>query len=145
MVRDAEASAEFYIKCFGFKLYSDQEIMLPPNFPVSFGKADSERAGRFITVKGRHPLTGMIGLISVEGPIENRITDGQMGVGDIVLVIETEDLDESARQIALNGGKVTFDIYDTENTGDEDGNKVPSRRLFAADPDGYILEVFQPA
>lgn len=144
MVRDAEASANFYQTCFGFTVYSDQSITLRQGTPVAIGDPSSPQPGRFITVKGRHPLAGMIGLISIEGETQDRLPDGKLGIGNVVLVLETEDIDDAARHIETLGGSITMAIHDAENTGDEDGNKVPSRRLFALDPDGVVLEVFQP-
>lgn len=144
MVSDAEKSAEFYQTVFGFTVYSDQTITLSEGSAVTIGDTDDPRLGRFITVKGRNPLTGMIGLISIEGNVENRLADGRLGIGNVVLVLEVEDLDHANDVIESHGGKITKVLHDAQNTGDEDGNKVPSRRIFALDPDGYVLEVFQP-
>lgn len=143
-VEDAQASAAFYKNVFGFSVYSDQRITLREGSPVTIGATDDPRPGRFITVKGRHPLAGMIGLISIEEPVENRLSDGRLGIGNAVLVIECEDIEHVIHSIESHGGAIVMELHDAENTGDEDGNKVPSRRLFAKDPDGYVLEIFEP-
>lgn len=143
-VRDAEASAAFYQNVFGFTVYSDQHITLREGSPVAIGATDDPRPGRFITVKGRNPLTGMIGLISVEVPVEDRHAGGRLGIGNVVLVLEVEDIDTASSKLEAAGGEIVHALHDAENTGDENGNKVSSRRLFAKDPDGYVLEVFQP-
>lgn len=143
-VHDAEASASFYQNVFGFSIYSDQSIVLREGSPITIGATDDPRPGRFITVKGRNPLAGMIGLISVEEPVEDRLSGGRLGVGNAVLVIECEDIEKVVQTIESHGGAIVMELHDAENTGDEDGNKVPSRRLFAKDPNGYVLEVFEP-
>lgn len=143
-VADAEASARFYQDAFGFRVYSDQNITLSEGSPVTLGDNDDPRPGRFITVKGTHPLAGMIGLISIDGPTKNRLPDGRLGIGNVVLVIEVEDISRASAAIPEAGGRVVMALHDATNTGDERGEKVPSRRLFAHDPDGYVLEVFEP-
>lgn len=143
-VRNAEVSAKFYQDIFGFSVYSDQHITLGEGSPVTLGPSDDPRPGRFITVKGRHPLTGMIGLISIDTAVDDRLADGRLGIGNLVLVLEVEDIEHVVENIQAAGGSVVKPLHDAENTGDEDGNKVPSRRLFAKDPDGYVLEVFEP-
>lgn len=143
-VQDAEVSASFYSNVFAFSIYSDQHIVLREGSPVTVGATDDPRPGRFITVKGRNPLAGMIGLISIEEPVENRLSDGRLGIGNAVLVIECEDIEHVVQSIESYGGAIVMELHDAENTGDEDGNKVPSHRLFAKDPDGYVLEIFEP-
>lgn len=144
LVRDAEKSAGFYQQAFGFTVYSDQKITLREGSPVAVGDTDDPRPGRFITVKGRNPLAGMIGLISIEEPADDRLAGGRLGIGNVVLVLEVEDIDHASRKIEELGGSIVDPLHDAENTGDENGNKVPSRRIFARDPDGFVLEVFQP-
>lgn len=143
-VRDADRSAKFYCDVFGFTVYSEQSITLRDGSPVTIGATDAPRPGRFVTVKGRNPLAGMIGMISIEDPVEDRHSGGRLGIGNVVLVIETEDIDHAANSIVEAGGTIVHALHDAENTGDENGNKVPSRRFFARDPDGYVLEVFCP-
>lgn len=143
-VADAEVSARFYEHAFGFSTYSDQSITLSEGSPVALGDSDGPRPGRFITVKGTHPLAGMIGLISIDGTVANRLPDGRLGIGNVVLVIEVEDIAGAAANIAEAGGSVVMAVHDATNTGDEQGEKIPSRRLFAHDLDGYVLEVFEP-
>lgn len=142
--RDAERSAQFYQDVFGFSVYSDQKITLRDGSPVTIGASDAPRPGRFITVKGRHPLAGMIGIISIEEPADDRLAGGRLGIGNVVLVLEVEDIDHASACIEEHGGTIVHALHDAENTGDENGNKVPSRRFFARDPDGYVLEVFCP-
>lgn len=141
---DADKAAAFYCDAFGFTVYSEQTITLREGSPVTIGASDAPRPGRFITVKGRNPLNGMIGIISIEDPVENRHHGGRLGIGNVVLVLEVEDIDHAANTIEAMGGSMIMELHDSENTGDENGNKVPSRRFFARDPNGYLLEVFCP-
>ncbi len=143
-VADAERSAAFYIKAFGMSVYSDQQIDLPEGSPVTLGAMDAPRPGRFITVKGMHPLIGMIGLISIDGDVEDRLADGRLGIGNVVLVIEVEDIEQVSTAIEEAGGRVVRILHDATNTAGPGGEKIPSRRLFAHDPDGYVLELFEP-
>ena len=139
-----EKSAEFYQKVFGFTLYSDLQVILSEGSPLTIGATDDPRPGRFSTVKERHLLAGMIGLISIDEPVEDRRSDRRLGVGNIVLVPEVEDIDHASDVIKAEGGAIPQVLHDVENLGDEDGNKLPSRRFFATDPDGYVLEAFKP-
>ncbi|MEM6832029.1 MAG: VOC family protein [Pseudomonadota bacterium] len=144
-VRDAEASAAFYCSVFGFTVYSDQKITLREGSPVTLGAHDRPRPARFITVKGAHDFTGMIGLISLndEQP-KDTLADGRLGVGNVVLVMEAEDIDTVASAIEIAGGTLVMALHDAENTAGASGEKIPSRRFFAKDLDGYVLEVFEP-
>ncbi len=144
-VTDAEKSADFYARALGMSVYSDQSIELPAESPVTLGPIDVPRPARFITVKGTHPFTGMIGLISIEGEVDNRLAGGRLGIGNVVLVIEVEDIERVPAAIKAAGGRVVRPLHDAQNTAGPDGEKIPSRRLFAHDPDGYVLELFEPA
>lgn len=141
---DAETSAGFYTQALGMTVYSDQRIELPAHSPVTLGATDGPRPARFITVKGTHPFAGMIGLISMEGDVDDRLAGGRLGIGNVVLVIEVEDIVQVPAAIERAGGRVVRPLHDAQNTAGLNGEKIPSRRLFARDPDGYVLELFEP-
>lgn len=143
-VRDAARSADFFQRVLGFTIYSDQKITLRQGSPVTVGTTDNPRPARFITVKGANPFAGMVGLISIEGEVTDHHIDGRLGIGSVVLVLEVEDIETVASQIEVFGGQTVMALHEAENTAGVNGEKIPSRRLFAKDPDGYVLEIFEP-
>jgi len=143
-VRNAARSSDFYQRAFGFSVYSDQSITLRQGSPVTAGRTDDPRPARFITVKGTNNFTGMIGLISIDGDIDDHHRRSRLGIGSVVLVLEVEDIDTVAERVETCGGETVMPLHDAENTAGPGGEKIPSRRLFAKDPDGYLLEIFEP-
>ena len=143
-VRDLDAAVAFYSEAFGFERYyaRDMDLSVIGDFPVG----DEGRGGsmRFAIVRGLDPLLGMIGLIEICDPPLAAASDTRLRHGNVALVIETDDIDRAARVIADRGGRIVRPPTDGRNIGDADGQPFPAKVMFAFDPDGQFLEVFEP-
>ena len=98
---------------------------------------------RFAILRGRDPLVGMIGLIEITGPPLDPNVSRRLGAGNAALVIETDDLDEVATKLVELGCTIVRAPTAGRNIGDALGNPVTAKVMFAFDPDGQFLEVFE--
>ncbi len=143
-VRDMKRSIDFYAGAFGLSVYADMNVPLTavPSFPV--GDAGGHGVLRLVVLRGRDPLAGMIGLMEVgDPPLPNRDTTQRLGLGDVALVLESDNADTTAAAIDRLGGTVIMPPAGGRNLGDAEGNLVLARVMMARDPDGYFLEVFE--
>ena len=117
------------------------DLAVIADFPV--GDEGREGSMRFAIVRGSDPLVGMIGLIEICDPPLPPSTDKRLRHGDAALVIETDDIARAARVIAERGGRIVRPPTEGRNMGDAAGEPFPANVMFAFDPDGQFLEVFE--
>ena len=142
-VRDLEASVAFYADVIGYSVYHRREFVTPVDAPFPVGEAGTLRPGKFVIMKGSHPLMGMIGLLWYEKPLEDHHGE-RLGYGHAVLVLQCDDIDAMAERLDARGARFAKPLGPGMNTGDAQGNQVQSKSMFVYDPDGYLLEIFQP-
>ena len=142
-VRDMDRSLDFYTRVLGYSVYHERDSRLPAGASFPAGAPDQEHTGRFAIVKGDHPLMGMIGMLAYDPPLSDHHSD-RLGYGHVVLVLQTTDA--AALEARLKDYGATFEkpLEAGTNTGDLEGNKIPSVAMFVRDPDGYLLEIFEP-
>ena len=142
-VRDLDAAVAFYGEAFGFERHyaRDMDLSVIADFPV--GEEGRGGSMRFAIVRGSDPLVGMIGLIEICDPPLAPANDTRLRHGNAALVIETDNIARAARVIADRGGRIVRPPTDGRNMGDADGQPFPAKVMFAFDPDGQFLEVFE--
>lgn len=143
-VQDMERSLDFYTRVIGYTVYHERATIMPADAPFPVGKPGTERPGRFVIVKGDHDLMGMIGLLWYEQKLENHHCD-RLGYGHVVLVLQTTDATALEKRLIEYGSEFVKPLSAGKNTGDLDGNQIDSTSMFVRDPDGYLLEIYQPA
>ncbi|MSO66123.1 MAG: VOC family protein [Alphaproteobacteria bacterium] len=142
-VSDLARAQRFYCEAFAMSLWFERSmtVQLIEGFPV--GDPGSGGDMRFVILRGWDAQIGMIGLIEIKKPPLEARPDHRLRIGNAALVIETTDLDRCAAVIKAQGGQILRGPWDGRNIGDLTGTPVPARVLFATDPDGQFLEVFQ--
>lgn len=143
-VRDMARSVAFYRGVFGLEIYANRVFNVVPGGAFPAGQAGRAGKGELTILKGRDPLVGMIGLLSYrDPPLAEPPVSERLGRGSVVLVMQVPSAAEAAAKVAGLGGAVVMAPQHGQNTGDLDGNRIPSEVFYARDPDGHFLEVFE--
>ncbi|MSO66139.1 MAG: VOC family protein [Alphaproteobacteria bacterium] len=142
-VPNLQRALTFYARAFGFREWYRNDIDLGKltDFPVG----DPGRKGKalFVIMRGWDPQIGMLGLIEIQDPPLPIHKDRRLRAGQAALVIETSDIARCEQQIRELGGEIIRAPMDGRNIGSISGTPFPATVLFAWDPDGQFLEVFQ--
>jgi catechol 2,3-dioxygenase-like lactoylglutathione lyase family enzyme len=140
IVSDVQVSLRFYTEIFGFAVWYDSEIrvggeVLPAGAPRALT--------RVVILKAEDPRVGMIGLMQyLDPPLEAPPQLApRMGVGDIVFVMETDDLPGVYARLRENGARIHCPPLDWEVPNPADGPAIKLTTLSFFDPDGYFIEV----
>ena len=141
LVRDAERSIAFYRDVLGYEVWLENEgTVSGSGLPID---VPAGSPSRFVIMNGRDPYLGMIGLLQygeAQAPLE---TDGPrtLAAGDVILMIEAEDIENvhsQAQAIGATVYKPPGDVVRIESVG---GNAWDSRFMYLYDPDGHMIEV----
>jgi pimeloyl-ACP methyl ester carboxylesterase/catechol 2,3-dioxygenase-like lactoylglutathione lyase family enzyme len=140
VVHDMDAAVRFYRDVLGFEVWLQNTGTVGPSSLPS--EAPPGSTSRFTIMKGRHPWVGMIGLLQYGDarPLPGR--PDKLGPGDVVLMIETEDLEGAWRRMQTAGTPILRPPQTTEVTG-AGGAKWLASFVFAFDPDGHLIELNQ--
>lgn len=145
-VADLERAKAFYSGVFGMSVYAELTVAMEriPFFPV--GPKPRGGSGKFVIMRGAHPLVGMVGLMEMrDPPLDPPSHDlRRLGYGSVALVLSTTDAAAAAEAVPRFGGAIVMPLTTARNLGDEKGGFVPAKLFMAFDPDGTFLEVFQP-
>lgn len=140
IVRDLEASLRFYRDVFGFTVWYDSEIavggeVLPAGKPGALT--------RVVILKAEDPRVGMIGLMQyLDPPLDHPAQRGpRMGIGDIVFVMETDDLPGVHARLKDHDARIHCPPLDWEVPNPAGGPSIKLTTLSFFDPDGYFIEV----
>ena len=137
VVRDLERAAGFYRSVLGFEVVFDNEItMSGSGYPA--GK-DGDRI-RLAMMQGGDPTSGMIGLLHHLDPPLPKPPQRPVGIGDTVMVLQTDDLDRVEHNCEACGGRI-FSSPHTFTLKGPGGKPVQTRSMTIFDPDGFILEI----
>lgn len=144
-VRDMERTLSFYGETFGLTPYVDRiiDLAILPDLPL--GQPGRGGSLRFVILKGWDPLIGMIGFMEPrDPPLEDpHGPPTRLGFNQPALVLETRNIGHVAAAIPRLGGRVLMAPKAGRNLGDAAGNFIPAQVMFATDPDGHFLEVFE--
>ena len=138
LVHDMDASVRFYRDILGFSVWYESEgkrseNSLPFDEPVG-------AASRFTIMRGRDPWIGMIGLLQYGEARELPAVPAELAPGDVVLMLETRDIDGIYQRMLAAGTPILREPETTEVTG-ADGKSWTASFVFAFDPDGHLLEL----
>jgi len=140
IVRDAGRSLEFYRDVLGMTVWYDDEIILGGvTLPVG---AKGDRT-RLVIMRAEDPVIGMIGLLQFTAPPLPEPPERQtLGIGDIVFVMQTDDVAAVHGRLTQWGARVQAAPHAFEVRG-ADGSLLRMTTLSFWDPDGYFFEINQ--
>jgi catechol 2,3-dioxygenase-like lactoylglutathione lyase family enzyme len=140
IVRDLEQSLRFYAEVFGLTVWYDSRItvggeVLPAGEPGALT--------RVVILQAKDPLVGMIGLMQyLEPPLAAPPPPAsRLGIGDIVFVMETDDLPGVHARLRAAGARIHCPPYDWEVPNPAGGPAIKLTTLSFFDPDGFFIEV----
>jgi catechol 2,3-dioxygenase-like lactoylglutathione lyase family enzyme len=141
IVRDAERSLAFYRDVLGMSVWYDDEVVLSGRGLAAGRPGDRTR---LVIMQAQDPVIGMLGLLQftvplLEAPAGER---QRLAIGDVVFVMQTDDVDAVSRRLADWGARVHAAPHVFEVRG-ADGLLVRMTSLSFWDPDGYFFEVNQ--
>lgn len=104
------------------------------------------KVGRIVIMRGNDDRVGMIGLLGYEGPPLANARGNLMGigVGDIIIMIETEDINFVYNRLQETGARFHRPPERFEITNPDGSVRDTGYRMFVYDPDGHLIEVSEP-
>ena len=141
IVADLERSVRFYRDVLGLTVWYDDEVVLSGRGLAAGAAGDRTH---LVIMKAQDPVIGMIGLLQwVEpalpapaGPRE------RLGIGDVVFVMQTDDVLEVHRRLQAAGARIFAEPYEFRIRG-ADGTALHMTSISFWDPDGYFFELNQ--
>ena len=105
------------------------------------------KIGRSVIMRGNDDRIGMIGLLGYERPplANNRGNLMGVGVGDVIIMIETDDINFVYNRIQETGARFRSPPERFEVTNPDGTIRNTGYRMFVYDPDGHLVEVSEPS
>jgi len=142
LVSDTNASVSFYEK-IGFKIWLETGGARDPNKPTSFPVDGKPGQSNLTIMAGRDPWIAMIGLLQYDKPALKRTRNATAayGIGDAVLMLETDDLDGVYKNLQALG---TFMLQTPREATTRSADSIKTvKNMFFRDPDGWVIEMSQ--
>ena len=104
------------------------------------------KVGRIVIMRGNHDRIGMIGLLGYERPPLASARGNLMGlgVGDIIIMIETDDINFVYNRLQETGARFHTTPERFEISNPDGSVRDAGYRMFVYDPDGHLIEVSEP-
>jgi catechol 2,3-dioxygenase-like lactoylglutathione lyase family enzyme len=141
VVDSAAETASFYQSVFGFSEFYNNTLPVDARFPPT-GLPDGAKA-HLIILKVEDPLIGMIGFLEyVEPrlPAKPPRTDGQVRVGEPILVIECKDMQATYARAQKAGARIVSPPADWEVPHYDGVRKIQLTTMCLFDPNGVYIE-----
>ena len=141
IVSDLERSMRFYRDVLGLTVWYDDHVVLSGRGLAAGNAGDRTR---LVIMRASDPVVGMIGLLQWEQPPlpPPLSTRERLGIGDVVFVMQTDDVHEVHRRLVSIGARIFAEPYRFEVRG-ADGTMLSMTSISFWDPDGYFFEMNQ--
>lgn len=142
LVSDVKTSVAFYEK-IGFKIWLETGGPRDPSKPTSLPLDGRPAQSNMTIMAGRDPWIAMVGLLQYDKPALPRSRQPQdlYGIGDAVLMIETDDIDGVYKNLqAMNTPMLQLPREATTQSAD---SIKTVKNMFFRDPDGWVIEMSQ--
>ena len=143
VVRDIDASLEFYRDALGMEVIYDNQLRTPRS---AKSVEEAERASRLVFLRANDDYIGIIGLLQYLKPVKPAANQGDepFSTGSVVLVFNSSDLEaafdkaRATERVRVLGEprRVEYPSYD--GTG-----SIPVLVSVLTDPDGFVIELNQ--
>jgi len=141
IVEDIEESLKLYRDTLGFQINYDTEVTMSG---VALPAGEPGAKARLVLISSNDSWVGWIGLLEwlspkLEAPAKPRT---RMGIGDALLVFNTEKVDEHCEAVAkLPGINMTTPASNTTYPARAGGKPIVVRTCYLFDRDGYFMEL----
>jgi catechol 2,3-dioxygenase-like lactoylglutathione lyase family enzyme len=141
IVSDLDRSIGFYRDVLGLTVWYDDEVVLSGRGLAAGGAGDRTR---LVIMKAQDPVIGMIGLLQWVVPVLPAPSGPRerLGIGDVVFVMQTDDVLEVHRRLQAAGARIFAEPYEFRIRG-ADGTPLHMTSISFWDPDGYFFEMNQ--
>ena len=140
IVDDIDESLKLYRDVLEFEVNYDTEVTMSG---VALPAGEPGAKARLVLISSNDSWVGWIGLLEWLDPaLERGYAPERMGIGDAILVFNTEKVDEHCdAAAALPGIKVTAPAGNTTYPARGDGDPIVVRTCYLFDRDGYFMEL----
>lgn len=141
IVDDIDESLKLYRDILGFTVNYDTEVTMSGK-ALPAGEPGS--TARLVLMGTNDSWVGWIGMLQWLDPALPRPSEPrrEMGIGDAVLVFNTEDVEENCAAVkALDGIHMTGEISNTTYPGRNGAAPIVVRTCYLFDRDGYFMEL----
>lgn len=140
IVSDIDQSLKLYRDVLGFEVNYDTVVTMSG---VALPAGEPGAKARLVLISTNDSWVGWIGLLEWLDPkIEKPQPRTRMGIGDALLVFNTEKVDEHCEAVAkLPGVNVTAPASNTTYPARADGDPIVVRTCYLFDRDGYFMEL----
>ncbi|MBO6687857.1 MAG: VOC family protein [Henriciella sp.] len=140
IVDDIDESLKLYRDVLEFEVNYDTEVTMSG---VALPAGEPGAKARLVLISSNDSWVGWIGLLQwTDPPLERNYAPERMGIGDAILVFNTEKVDEHCDAAAqLPGIKVTAEAGNTTYPARGDGDPIVVRTCYLFDRDGYFMEL----
>ena len=137
IVDDIDESLKLYRDVLEFEVNYDAEVTMSG---VALPAGEPGAKARLVLISSND---GWIGLLQwTDPPLERNNAPERMGIGDAILVFNTEKVDEHCdAAAALQGIKVSAEASNTTYPARGDGEPIVVRTCYLFDRDGYFMEL----
>jgi catechol 2,3-dioxygenase-like lactoylglutathione lyase family enzyme len=143
LVNDLKRSVEFF-SAIGFSEWQTGSGLRDPNANTHLPLAGKSTKFDFVIMSGEHPVAGMIGLLEYSKPALPSAKEAggfALGIGDVVLVIGTNDIHLARRRLGELGATI---LHEPKEWGDRsDPNSRHGAMMMFLDPEGRVIELMQ--
>lgn len=140
IVANLERSLAFYRDLLGLSVWYDGEIVLSGQSLAAGAAGDRTR---LVIMRAADPVIGMIGLLQwVDPALPPAAPRSRLGIGDVVFVMQGDDVVETHRRLAAAGARIFAAPHPFEVRG-ADGTPLRMTSISFWDPDGYFIELNQ--
>lgn len=140
IVEDIGESLKLYRDVLGFEVNYDTEVTMSG---VALPAGEPGAKARLVLISSNDSWVGWIGLLQWLDPtLEVPTPRARMGIGDALLVFNTEKVDEHCDAVAqLPGINMTAPASNTTYPGRAGGDPIVVRTCYLFDRDGYFMEL----
>jgi len=141
IVEDIDESLKLYRDVLEFKVNYDAEVTMSG---VALPAGEPGAKARLVLISSNDSWVGWIGMLQWLDPQLPPREDkfARMGIGDPIVVFNTEKVDEHCEQAgALPGIKVTAEASNTVYPARAGGEPITVRTCYLFDRDGYFIEL----
>jgi len=140
IVDDIDESLKLYRDILEFEVNYDAEVTMSG---VALPAGEPGAKARLVLISSNDSWVGWIGLLQwIDPPLPRGYAPDRMGIGDAILVFNTEKVDEHCEEAAkLPGVKMTTEASNTTYPPRGDGEPIVVRTCYLFDRDGYFMEL----
>lgn len=140
IVDDIDESLKLYRDVLEFEVNYDAEVTMSG---VALPAGEPGAKARLVLISSNDSWVGWIGLLQWTDPaLERNYAPERMGIGDAILVFNTEKVDKHCEAAArVPGIKVTTEASNTTYPARGEGEPIVVRTCYLFDRDGYFMEL----